>query len=183
MPRATPASILSSPDRRSWPASGWLVKVADRASAVVVFMVQGCRRRWPPSIGIALVGTLVRTLDGIRIIPDRGQRRPRGRCPAWGLAERAGAVSRARICAAAAAACIVTGAVISAVNGRARGATRWVAALPASCGWASATSTAPSWSTLSSPGWPTAACRTVPSRSMLCRTRFTWGSTPRRWRR
>ena len=32
-------------------------------------------------------------------------------------------------------------------------------------------------------GLATAACRTVPSRSMLCRTRFTWGSTPKRWRR
>src|SRR6201992_3299778 len=52
MPPATPASILSSPDRRSWPVSGWSVAVADRASSVVAFMLQGCRRRWPPSIGI-----------------------------------------------------------------------------------------------------------------------------------
>src|SRR5215471_6029775 len=53
MPPATPASILSSADRRSWRAWGWPVTVADPASAVVVFMFQGCRRRWPPSIRIS----------------------------------------------------------------------------------------------------------------------------------
>jgi hypothetical protein len=59
MPPATPASILSSADRRGWPVSGWSVVAADRASAVVVFILQGCLRRWPPSIGITPVRTLV----------------------------------------------------------------------------------------------------------------------------
>src|SRR6516162_9453654 len=58
MPPATPPSILSSADRRSWRASGWSVTVADPASAVVAFMLQGCRRRWPPSIGISPGSTL-----------------------------------------------------------------------------------------------------------------------------
>ena len=60
--RATPPSIRSSADRRSWWVSGWSVAVADRAPAVVVLMVQGCRRRWPPSIGITPVRTLMRPL-------------------------------------------------------------------------------------------------------------------------
>src|ERR1039457_1243131 len=78
MPPATPASILPSPDRRSWRASGWPVTAADPASAVVVFMLQGCRpaaacvdRDQPPA------RTLLGTPEGIRVIPDavRGTRR------------------------------------------------------------------------------------------------------------
>src|SRR5215468_9599132 len=70
MPPATPASILSSLDRRSWPAWGWPAAVADPASAVVAFMPPGCRRRRPPSIGISPVRTLEYIPEGIRIIPD-----------------------------------------------------------------------------------------------------------------
>src|SRR5450755_1027742 len=43
MPPATPANILSSPDRRSGRASGWPLTAADPATAVFVFMLQGCR--------------------------------------------------------------------------------------------------------------------------------------------
>src|SRR5260370_23190694 len=32
---------------------GWSVTGADLASAVVVFMLQGCCRRWPPTVGIS----------------------------------------------------------------------------------------------------------------------------------
>ncbi len=76
MPPATPASILSSPDRRSWPAPGWSVAVADRASAVIVFILQGCRRRRPPSIGIPPGSHPGGIPEGIRIIPDPGQGTP-----------------------------------------------------------------------------------------------------------
>src|SRR5262249_42506085 len=52
-------SILSSADRRSGESWGWPAAAADPASAVVVFMPQGCRPRRPPSIGITPVRTLV----------------------------------------------------------------------------------------------------------------------------
>jgi hypothetical protein len=41
--RGLRSSILPSPDRRSWRAPGWPLTAADPASAVVVFMLQGCR--------------------------------------------------------------------------------------------------------------------------------------------
>src|SRR5690349_9021344 len=53
MPPATPASILLSAERRSGRAAGRSVIVVDPVSAVAVFMVQGCRRRVRPSIGIS----------------------------------------------------------------------------------------------------------------------------------
>src|SRR5690242_15891908 len=70
MPPATPASILSSADRRSWRAPGWSVTVADPASAVVVFMSQGCRRRKLSSIGISPGSYPGVPPEGIGVIPD-----------------------------------------------------------------------------------------------------------------
>src|SRR5690348_2565023 len=70
MPLATPASILSSADRRSWRAPGWSVTVADPASAVVVFMLQGCPPRKPPSIGIRPGSYPGVHPEGIGVIPD-----------------------------------------------------------------------------------------------------------------
>src|SRR5262249_54684796 len=72
MPPATPPSILSSADRRSWRAPGWSVAVADPASAVVVFMLQDCRRRKPPSIGISPGSYPGVHPEGIGVIPDPG---------------------------------------------------------------------------------------------------------------
>jgi hypothetical protein len=43
---------------------------AEPASAVVVFMLQGCRRRWPPSIGISPGRTLECIPECIRDAPD-----------------------------------------------------------------------------------------------------------------
>src|SRR5213078_3601466 len=69
IPPATPASILSSVERRSSRAAGWSVMVVDPVSVVAVFMVQGCRPRVPPSIGINPGRILISALEGIRVNP------------------------------------------------------------------------------------------------------------------
>src|SRR6516165_12178201 len=94
MPPATPASILSSPDRRSGRAWGWPVAVANPASAVVVFMLQGCRRRGPPSIRISPGRTLVYLPEVIRIIPDAFGDDPEWPMPSIGLADATGQPAR-----------------------------------------------------------------------------------------
>jgi hypothetical protein len=43
---------------------------ADPAVAVVVFMLQSCRRRWLPSIGISPDSPLVCIPEDVRVIPD-----------------------------------------------------------------------------------------------------------------
>src|SRR5712691_2947858 len=73
MPLATPASILSSEDRRSWRAAGWSVTVAVPAPAVVVFMLQHCRRQVALSIRISPDSHPGLHPEGIRVNPRRGQ--------------------------------------------------------------------------------------------------------------
>src|SRR6516164_9805999 len=41
-----------------------------RSGQAVAFMLQGCRRRWPPSIRISPGYTLVWDPEGLRVIPD-----------------------------------------------------------------------------------------------------------------
>ena len=50
--------------------------MSDWVSAVVVFMLQGCHRQWPPSIGISPGSHPCAHPEGIGIIPDRSQREP-----------------------------------------------------------------------------------------------------------